>query len=95
MLGMQTDMQCHYFPSYFSTRDVNLNGGCSVWPSSANAVMNGQYYCESLAPPFIDPYMQYKDKFKHIMLQHEAIFKSQVCFCPISVIKCRILLTLS
>ncbi|XP_065877929.1 uncharacterized protein [Euphorbia lathyris] len=81
MLGMQADMQCHYFPSYFSTRDVNLNANCSVWPSSNadNILMNGHYYNGNLAPPFPDQqYLAYKDKLKQIMLQHEAIFKSQV-----------------
>ncbi|WCJ35892.1 hypothetical protein M5689_017119 [Euphorbia peplus] len=80
MLGIQADMQSHYFPSYFSSRDVNLNSSCSVWPTS-NAdqiLMNGHYYNGNLPPAFTDPYVAYKDKFRQIIIQHEAIFKSQV-----------------
>ncbi|KAJ9140510.1 hypothetical protein P3X46_031151 [Hevea brasiliensis] len=80
MLGMQADMQCHYFPGYCSTRDLNLNASCSSWPSNNvdKISKNGHYFNGNLASPFPDHYLTYKEKVKQTMLRHEAIFRDQI-----------------
>ncbi|KAJ9163567.1 hypothetical protein P3X46_023218 [Hevea brasiliensis] len=79
MLGMQTEMQW-YFPGFCSTRDLNLNASCSIWPSNNvdEISKNGHYFNGNLAPQFPDHYLTYKEKLKQTMLQHEAIFRDQI-----------------
>ncbi|KAF2312828.1 hypothetical protein GH714_040878 [Hevea brasiliensis] len=79
MLGMQAEMQW-YFPGFCSTRDLNLNASCSIWPSNNvdEISKNGHYFNGNLAPQFPDHYLTYKEKLKQTMLQHEAIFRDQI-----------------
>ncbi|KDP31303.1 hypothetical protein JCGZ_11679 [Jatropha curcas] len=79
-IGMQAEMQCHYFPGFCSNRDLNLNASYSIWPSNTvdKILKNGQYCNVSLAPSSPDQYLTCKEKLKQTILQHEAIFKDQI-----------------
>lgn len=84
MLGMQTDMQCGYLPACYSSWDLNINASCSTWPlNNVNKIFkNGHNHNCGLTPPSPDQHFAYKELLKQKMLQHEAIFRDQVCSVP-------------
>ncbi|KAG8383057.1 hypothetical protein BUALT_Bualt05G0145100 [Buddleja alternifolia] len=71
-----------YLPGYCSMRDLNEDSSSSSWPLfyRAKPVINGQY-CNGFMPgTLIDSYPGHeKDALKQKMLEHEAVFKNQVC----------------
>lgn len=81
--GMGTKVHCEScFPGYFSMRDLNEDSNSCSWPLyyGDRAFTNGQYYNGFLPRTITDVYPGYdKDVVKQTMLEHEAIFKTQVC----------------
>ena len=75
-----------YLPGYHSMRDLNEDShGCS-WPLyySEKACQSGQYYNGILPRATSDAYLGCdRDAVKRTMLEHEALFRSQVTFVPI------------
>ncbi|KAG8654190.1 uncharacterized protein LOC110615491 isoform X1 [Manihot esculenta] len=81
--GMGTKVHCEScFPGYFSMRDLNEDSNSCSWPLyyGDRAFTNGQYYNGFLPRTITDVYPGYdKDVVKQTMLEHEAIFKTQLC----------------
>ncbi|KAM5567311.1 hypothetical protein ABKV19_015422 [Rosa sericea] len=79
---MGTKMQCKsYLPGYYSVRDLNEDPNNCSWPLyyGDKTLSNTQYYNGFLPRSAVDTYQGYgKDVVKETMLQHEAIFKTQV-----------------
>ncbi|XP_022983979.1 uncharacterized protein LOC111482435 [Cucurbita maxima] len=71
-----------YLPGYHSMRDLNEDShGCS-WPLyySEKSCQSSPYYNGNLSSATSDAYLGCdRDAVKRTMLQHEAIFKNQVC----------------
>ncbi|XP_065860528.1 uncharacterized protein [Euphorbia lathyris] len=70
------------FPGYFSMRDLNEDSNSCSWPLyyGDRTFTNGQYYNGFLPRTIPDVYSGYdKDVVKRTMLEHEAIFKNQLC----------------
>ncbi|WCJ22162.1 hypothetical protein M5689_004262 [Euphorbia peplus] len=70
------------FPGYFSMRDLNEDSNSCSWPLyyGDRTFTNGQYYNGFLPRTIADVYSGYdKDVVKRTMLEHEAIFKNQLC----------------
>jgi hypothetical protein len=80
--GMGTKVQCKgYLPGYYTMRDLNENSNSCSWSLyyGDKTSVNGQYYNDFLPRAATDSYPGYdKDAVKHMMLEHEAIFKNQV-----------------
>ncbi|XP_050236935.1 uncharacterized protein LOC126686752 [Mercurialis annua] len=80
---MGTKAQCEsFFPGYFSMRDLNEDSNSCSWPLyyGDRTFTNGQYYNGYLPRSIADVYPGYdKDVVKRTMLEHEAIFKNQLC----------------
>ncbi|KAI3467282.1 hypothetical protein Pfo_023945 [Paulownia fortunei] len=80
---MGTKVHCKsYLPGYYSMRDLNEDSSSSSWPLcyGDKAMTNGQYYNGFMPRTIIDGYPGYgKDALKQKMLEHEAVFKNQVC----------------
>nr|KYP65789.1 hypothetical protein KK1_012055 [Cajanus cajan] len=69
-------------PGYYSMRDLNEESSSCGWPLfyGDKSLTNGQYYNNYLPSSTTDACSAYdKDIVKRMMLQHEAIFKDQVC----------------
>lgn len=69
-------------PGYYSMRDLNEESSSCGWPLfyGDKSLTNGQYYNNYLPSSTTDACSAYdKDVVKRMMLQHEAIFKDQVC----------------
>ncbi|KAB5538478.1 hypothetical protein DKX38_016011 [Salix brachista] len=79
---MGTKVQCEsYFPGYFSMRDLNEDSNSCSWPLfyGDKTFTNGQC-CNGFLPRVVaDAYpANDKDVVKQTMLEHEAIFRSQL-----------------
>ncbi|KAJ4825324.1 hypothetical protein Tsubulata_043499 [Turnera subulata] len=79
---MGTKVHCDsYFPGYFSMRDLNENSNSCSWPFyyGDKTFANAQYYNGFLPSTIADVYPgNEKDAVKRTMLEHEAIFKTQL-----------------
>ncbi|KAK3222919.1 hypothetical protein Dsin_009944 [Dipteronia sinensis] len=80
---MGTKVQCKsYLPGYYSMRDLNEDSNSCSWPLyyGDKSLTNGQYYNGFMQRAVSETYSGYdKDAVKQKMLEHEAIFKNQVC----------------
>jgi hypothetical protein len=81
-------------PGYYSMRDLNEESSSCGWPLfyGDKALANGQYYQNHLPSAAADVCSAYdKDVVKQTMLEHEAIFKNQVCSSSFfSLLACRL-----
>ncbi|KAL8532445.1 hypothetical protein ACS0TY_008881 [Phlomoides rotata] len=71
-----------YFPGFYYMRDLNENSSNSNWPlfCGDKIVPNGQYYNGFVPRTLVDGYSGHdKDTLKQKMLEHEEVFKNQVC----------------
>ncbi|KAI3452883.1 hypothetical protein Pfo_009546 [Paulownia fortunei] len=80
---MGTKIHCKsYLPGFYSMRDLNEDSSSSSWPLfyGDKTVPNGQYYNGFMPRTLVDGYPGHdKDALKQKMLEHEAVFKNQVC----------------
>ncbi|CAA0825536.1 Plant protein of unknown function (DUF863 [Striga hermonthica] len=80
---MGTKVQCYMPGYYYSMRDLNEDSSSNSWPVSYGdnkAMANGQYHNGFVQNVSTDGYLGYgKDALKQKMLEHEAVFRSQVC----------------
>ncbi|KAL5761677.1 hypothetical protein ACOSP7_017941 [Xanthoceras sorbifolium] len=80
---MGTKVQCKsYLPGYYSMRDLNEDSNSCSWPLyyGDKNLTNGQYYNGFMPRVVSESYSGYdKDAVKRKMLEHEAIFKDQLC----------------
>ncbi|KAL6505637.1 hypothetical protein OROHE_023016 [Orobanche hederae] len=79
--GMGTKI--NYLPGFYPMRDLNENSSSSSWPlfyGDKTLLPNGQY-CNGFMPmALLDGYPEHDmDALKQKMLEHEAVFKNQVC----------------
>lgn len=85
--GMGTKVQCKsYLPGYYPMRDLNQDSNSCSWPPyyGDKTLTNGQYYNGFLPRAAAEAYSGYeKDVVKRTMLEHEAVFKKQVCLFPL------------
>ncbi|GER43785.1 hypothetical protein STAS_20640 [Striga asiatica] len=79
---MGTKIQCYMPGYYYSMRDLNEDSSSNSWPASYGdnkAMANGQYHNGFVQNITTDGYLGYgKDALKQKMLEHEAVFRSQV-----------------
>ncbi|CAA0828730.1 Plant protein of unknown function (DUF863 [Striga hermonthica] len=80
---MGTKVHCKsYVPGYYySMRDLNEDCSSSSWPScyGDKAMTNGQYHNGFMQRTITDSYLGYdKDTLKQKIIEHEAVFRSQV-----------------
>lgn len=71
-----------YLPDYYSMRDLNEDSNSFGWPfyCGDKSLTNGPYYNSYVPRAVSEAYSGYdKDAVKQKMLEHEAIFKDQVC----------------
>ena len=69
-------------PAHYSMKDLNRDANGGSWPLcfGESNLSNGQCYYSFLPRTVADSHPGYdKDFVKQTMLQHEAIFKNQVC----------------
>lgn len=77
---MQTE---NYMPAHYSMKDLNRESNGASWTScfgESNNLSPGQFYYGFLPRTVADSEPGYdKDVVKQTMLEHEAVFKNQVC----------------
>ncbi|KAL6566448.1 hypothetical protein OROGR_002063 [Orobanche gracilis] len=79
--GMGTKI--NYLPGFYSMRDLNedsSSSSCPLFYGDKTLLSNGQY-CNGFMPmALLDGYPEHDmDALKQKMLEHEAVFKNQVC----------------
>lgn len=87
---MGTKVHCKsYLPGYYSTRDFNEDASTGSWsPFYEDKMLKGGQYFNCFMPIAPNGYSEFdKEALKQIMLQHEAIFRMQVCLMCHSMIK--------
>lgn len=68
----------NYLPAHYSMKDLTRESNGASWPCFGES--NGQFYYGFLPRTVADSHPGYdKDVMKQTMLEHEAIFKDQVC----------------
>ncbi|GLT27592.1 hypothetical protein SLA2020_025780 [Shorea laevis] len=70
-----------YLPGYYSMADLNEDSNSLSWPPyyGDKTLINGEYYNVVFPRGIADACPGYGDVLKQTMLEHEAIFKDQVC----------------
>ncbi|PIN21930.1 hypothetical protein CDL12_05343 [Handroanthus impetiginosus] len=80
---MGTKVHCKsYLPGFYSMRDLNEDSSSSSWPLfyGDKTIPNGPYYNGFMPRTSVDGYPGHdKDALKQKILEHEAVFKTQVC----------------
>ncbi|KAK1362040.1 hypothetical protein POM88_046514 [Heracleum sosnowskyi] len=80
---MGTKVHCKsHTPGYYSIRDMNGDSSSSIWSPfhGDKNLLNGQYFNGFIQRRVRDEYPEYeKDVLKQKMIEHEMVFKNQVC----------------
>lgn len=82
-MGTKVQFKSYLAGGYNTMRDINEDSNSSSWPHfyGDKPLTNEQYYNNFTPRTVTDSYPAYdKDVLKQKMLEHEAIFKNQVCF---------------
>lgn len=80
-VGMGTKVQCKsYLPGYYPMREFNEDSNNNWSMYYGEKTFSKRQYCKGFLPSVPDVYARYdKDIVKQTMLEHEAIFRNQVC----------------